>query len=271
MDSDETSGLPNHNFYNELVEMWQENMQRKEYENLALKYAETSRILGQYAQINNHTISIYSTKTQEVFYMSENYLSMTGYSCTEQEYKRWATFYWMRDLPLAQSWFFVQMSLFYRTVVRPRLKEKQGTKNFRFYIHNLMLHPPGSYRHHFSIIGDSLEITPQGSVLVMLTIKKDVTGLIKENGYWWAEYTINNELKYHFHQMEKKFQRGGILSERELEVAVLVKRGLETKQIAEQLFISPHTVDKHRKNMLERTGARDFSSLIQICEMAQII
>lgn len=251
--------------------MWQENMDLLEHKNLAIKYAETSRLLGQYAEINNHTISIYSTKTQEVFYMSENYLSMTGYSCSAEDYKRWAMFYWMRDLPLAQSWFFVQMTIFYKTVVTSKLREKSGKKNFRFYIHNLMLHPPGSYRHHFSIIGDSLEIGSDGNIPIMLSIKKDVSGLIRENGHWWAEYTINEENKYHFHQKDKKFLPGGILSERELEVLLLVRTGLETKQIAERLFISPHTVDKHRKNMLERTGARDMSSLIQICELGQII
>ena len=61
------------------------------------------------------------------------------------------------------------------------------------------------------------------------------------------------------------------MSDREREILLLVREGKETKTIAEQLFISPHTVDKHRKNMLEYTGAKDISTLLQICEAGKII
>ncbi len=58
---------------------------------------------------------------------------------------------------------------------------------------------------------------------------------------------------------------------REREILLMIRQGMSTKQISEKLFISPHTVDKHRKNMLEKTGTRDLSVLIQICETAEII
>ncbi len=269
VETSESSGPVGIGFHARLVEMWHEHTREEEFPGMADKYVEISRLLGRYAEINHHTVSIYNTKSQEVYYMSDNYLKMTGYSCSEKDYKRWATLYWMRDLPVAQSLFFLQMSWFYRTVVKSKLSERQGS--FTFYLHNLMLHPPGSYRHHFSITGDSLEITRDGSVLVMLTIKKDVAGLIKPDSCWWAEYHINGQYTYHFHENERKFQRGSILSMREREILLMIRQGMSTKQISEKLFISPHTVDKHRKNMLEKTGVRDLSALIQVCETAEII
>jgi len=55
-----------------------------------------------------------------------------------------------------------------------------------------------------------------------------------------------------------------VLSERELEVLQLVSFGLTTKEIAERLFLSSHTVTNHRKNMLARTRCGNFSELVRV-------
>lgn len=258
-------------FHQDYVQVWQELNQKADDESINVKYVEVSRLLGQYAALNNQFISIFNTKSQRVLYMSENYLDVMGYGCTEEEYKRWSTFYWMRDLPFAQSWFFMQMTLFFKNTVQAKLKAAQSKKSLTWYMHNFLLTPPESSLHHISLSGSGLELTADGSMVVMLLIIKDVGPIIKENSPWWAEFCINGEEKYYFHQSEKKFQKGSILTDREREILLLIKEGAETKQIAERLFISPHTVDKHRKNMLERTGSKDTSCLIQICEKGKII
>ena len=52
------------------------------------------------------------------------------------------------------------------------------------------------------------------------------------------------------------------LSERETEVLPLVCEGLSNLQIAQRLFISKRTVDKHRANILAKTGCRNTASLV---------
>ena len=52
------------------------------------------------------------------------------------------------------------------------------------------------------------------------------------------------------------------LSKREKEVLGMVIKGYSSVQIAEKLFISKATVDSHRKNILEKTGAAKLSDLI---------
>ena len=47
------------------------------------------------------------------------------------------------------------------------------------------------------------------------------------------------------------------LSPRELEVVKLIAEGLTSEEIAEQLFISKKTVDRHRANVLEKLGMRN--------------
>lgn len=52
------------------------------------------------------------------------------------------------------------------------------------------------------------------------------------------------------------------LSQREREILVAVCRGLSNQQIADELFISKRTVDKHRANILEKTGCKNTASLV---------
>ena len=53
-----------------------------------------------------------------------------------------------------------------------------------------------------------------------------------------------------------------VLSERETEVVNMICHGSTTGEIASQLEISKRTVDKHRANILEKTGAKNSAELV---------
>lgn len=54
-----------------------------------------------------------------------------------------------------------------------------------------------------------------------------------------------------------------LLTRREKEVLGLIADGFTNNQIAKQLFISPLTVDSHRKNLLAKFGARNTAALVR--------
>jgi hypothetical protein len=190
-------------FHEDYVNLWQEINRKANDEPINQKYAELSKLMGNYAALNNQFISIFNTKSQRVLYMSENYLDVMGYTCTEEQYKRWSTLYWMRDLPMAQSWFFMQMSLFFKNTVQPKLKTAGNAKSIHWYMHNFLLQPPKSFKHHISLLGSGLELTPDGSMVVMMLIIKDVGALVKDNDVWWSEFRINGTETYYFHSLLK--------------------------------------------------------------------
>ena len=54
------------------------------------------------------------------------------------------------------------------------------------------------------------------------------------------------------------------LTRREKEILGEAAKGLTTNQMAEKLFISPHTVESHRKNLIEKFQTANLSSAIKL-------
>ncbi len=52
------------------------------------------------------------------------------------------------------------------------------------------------------------------------------------------------------------------LSQRELEILLLICKGLSNNEIADKLYISKRTVDKHRANILSKTNSKNTANLV---------
>ncbi len=61
------------------------------------------------------------------------------------------------------------------------------------------------------------------------------------------------------------------LTRREIEVLQLLTKGHSNKEIADQLFVSTHTVISHRKNISEKTGIKSASGLTMYAILKKII
>lgn len=62
-----------------------------------------------------------------------------------------------------------------------------------------------------------------------------------------------------------------VLSSREKEILILIADGMTNPQIAEKLFISLHTVDSHRKNLLTKFGVNNAASLIKLATKYSLV
>ena len=61
------------------------------------------------------------------------------------------------------------------------------------------------------------------------------------------------------------------LSQRELEVLKLICDGYSNAEIAEELFISQRTVDRHRSNLLSKTSCKNSTSLVMYAVKNKIV
>ncbi len=57
-------------------------------------------------------------------------------------------------------------------------------------------------------------------------------------------------------------EQPALLSDREKEILLLICKGLSNQEIGDRLFISKRTVDKHRANILEKTGCKNTANLV---------
>lgn len=55
-----------------------------------------------------------------------------------------------------------------------------------------------------------------------------------------------------------------LITRREKEVLRLIGKGCTTYEIADRLFISPHTVESHRKKLMEKFGVNNIASVIRL-------
>jgi hypothetical protein len=81
----------------------------------------------------------------------------------------------------------------------------------------------------------------------------------RKHGY---HYYVGNDFSKFRYPDEKLLMIGNPLSEREFEIVKLIVAGLSSEQIAEKLFLSSHTVNTHRRNILEKSGKAHISDLI---------
>ena len=117
-----------------------------------------------------------------------------------------------------------------------------------------------------------LEETENHIPIVAAVTIDDVSHLMKSDFYWGRIISGQNiKSIHHIVSTDKISKHCDILSDRELETLRLLAEGKESKEIGKILFISPHTVDNHRRNMISKIGVRDTTGLIQICKMTGIL
>ena len=96
----------------------------------------------------------------------------------------------------------------------------------------------------------------------------DISFLKKQDNSTLAIKSSEGKINFfHFDGCSKRTIDNKIFSDRELSILGLLEKGFSSKQIADILFISPHTVDTHRSNMLEITNCINTTAMIIYCRM----
>lgn len=89
---------------------------------------------------------------------------------------------------------------------------------------------------------------------------------VMETGSYYSP-KIGRILMESFHEKKINSQ----ISPREKEVIQLLAEGYTTKKIASSLFISPHTVETHRQNILLKLGLKNTAALVKYAVQKGII
>lgn len=91
----------------------------------------------------------------------------------------------------------------------------------------------------------------------------DAIRYVAEGKTYFSEKVKNNIMAGISGREESDVQQKVRLTRREVEILQLITAELTTTQIAEKLFISLHTVESHRKNIMRKTKAKNMAGLIK--------
>ncbi len=61
------------------------------------------------------------------------------------------------------------------------------------------------------------------------------------------------------------------LSDRETEIIILISEGLTNAQIADQLFLSNHTINTHRKNIMAKLGVKNTAGIVMFAVKTALV
>lgn len=93
---------------------------------------------------------------------------------------------------------------------------------------------------------------------IVTAMKKVLAG-----GHYYDEQIVNMVMSNYKKQPTPKRQTTPRLTKRQKEIAILIAIGKTTKQIAKKLYLSPSTVDTHRRNIYDKLGLDKAPKLAQ--------
>lgn len=115
-----------------------------------------------------------------------------------------------------------------------------------------------------------IQVNEKGLPLIGMYLIHDIRPFLRDQ-VWWYRSSVGNKQFIHYHSEEKKMVKKDLLTQREKDILTHISTGLSSKELAEMLHVSNHTIDNHRRRMLAKTGAVDTSALIHIAKLSGIL
>ena len=130
-----------------------------------------------------------------------------------------------------------------------------------------MYHDPEMVAQIFAVEAEGYILKNTGKEELLSAISR-----IVDDGSFYSSEVISSLMKQRNAPKPRKEENiQEILTKREIEIVKLICMEYTTAQIADQLYISPRTVDTHRKNILLKTASKNIVSLIKLAYQSSLI
>lgn len=116
---------------------------------------------------------------------------------------------------------------------------------------------------------NTFECDEEGKIISNLSVLTDIDFLKTGNKVEWRFDAPGLDQQKFREYIAKEFS--GFFTKRESEIARWLRKGLSSTEIGNKIYLSKHTVDTHRRNMLKKSKSKNTVELINFCEVNGII
>jgi len=145
-------------------------------------------------------------------------------------------------------------------------EEDQDDPNYRFSYNFRICKKDGTYI-SMSVVSKILGFNKKGKILLDFGMVSPVNHILQSDKIILNISKSINDLDYVtlLHEEYKSETNSDLnLTERELEIIQLLKKGMDSKAMADQLCLSQHTVRNHRRNILKKTNTNKVTELLTL-------
>lgn len=91
------------------------------------------------------------------------------------------------------------------------------------------------------------------------------------DGKIFLSKAANEKVLEQFSSLSSAINETPVITRREKEILLLLEDGLNGPQIAERLFLSPYTVETHRKNLMQKLNVNTTQQLLKTAKVMSMI
>lgn len=116
-----------------------------------------------------------------------------------------------------------------------------------------------------------LSLGPDGGYGRAINIHTRIDHLTETNNQRFSVIGLDGEPSYLNMEMDQPPERLLQFSNKEIQVIRCLCDGLDSDEIAQKLFVSPHTVKTHRRNIMRKSGCKNVAQLVRMCVMQGLV
>lgn len=144
------------------------------------------------------------------------------------------------------------------------LAQSRAPMENSFYITFRMLNAAGEYIWIQRQTG-SFQYDPEGKIITYISIVRDLSCIPGKNIHEISCHMtgpLSHIVEFPDKELKGYIANRSILTNRELQVLKELFKGKTSQEVGDALFISVHTVDQHRRNMLHKTKTKNTRELL---------
>ncbi|HVD98672.1 MAG TPA: LuxR C-terminal-related transcriptional regulator [Cytophagaceae bacterium] len=168
------------------------------------------------------------------------------------------------DLPILEKTLFSRITNFLASIYDE--KDEEGNQNYKFSYNFRVRKKDGNYI-SMSIVSKILSFNKKGKILLDFGLITPVNHILHSDNIILNISKSISDLDYETVLQEEYSPEADAelnLTERELEIIQLLKRGMDSKEMADHLCLSQHTVRNHRRNILKKTNTNKVTELLTL-------